>query len=711
MMDRRPMSASAVQNAPDPFFNLHSHGFVRVAAAAPLLRIGDPAFNVARTLDMLRLAAARGASLVLFPELGVSGYSIDDLLQQSALLDAVDAAVAELCRASRELAPLFFVGAPVRAGGRLYNAALAVHRGRLLAAFPKTYLPNYREFYEKRHFASGGGAVPSTLRLAGQEAPFGSDLLLRAEDVPGFIIHAEICEDLWAPVPPSLAAALAGARVLVNLSASNVTVDKAAFRRLLTESHSARCLAAYLYSAAGHGESTTDLAWDGQAMIYENGVLLAEGERFCGSAQCIFADVDLELLEQERLRQTSFGDAMDFHPPPKPFREAVFRLAPERRVDLGLERPLARFPYVPSSPTRLSELCYEAYSIQSQALRQRLEATATKRVVIGIYGGLDSTQALLVAAHAFDRLGFSRADILAYMLPGFASSARTRDQARRLMCALGVSANEIDITPACRQMLSDIRHPFAIGEPMHDVTFENVQAGARTSLLFRLANHHRALVLGTGDLSELALGWCTYGVGDHMSHYNVNASVPKTLIQHLIRWVANEAVFGAELKPVLMDILATEISPELIPGEGPGPAQRTEDQVGPYALQDFNLYYTTRFGFGPAKIAFLAYHAWREAAHGLWPPHLSRDEWIAYDLPTISHWLRIFVQRFFAGSQFKRSAMPNGPKISSGGSLSPRGDWRAPSDACANAWLTELDRIPSGQAQLKDLSTAASRFA
>nr|VFK42099.1 MAG: NAD+ synthase (glutamine-hydrolysing) [Candidatus Kentron sp. SD]VFK47981.1 MAG: NAD+ synthase (glutamine-hydrolysing) [Candidatus Kentron sp. SD]VFK80275.1 MAG: NAD+ synthase (glutamine-hydrolysing) [Candidatus Kentron sp. SD] len=677
------------------FFNLHTHGLIRVAVGVPTSRVADPPFNAARTREMVEDAAHQGASLVLFPELGLSGYAIDDLLHQSTLLDAVEQAVAGLCAATRDLKPLIFVGAPARAGDRLYNAALALHRGRLISAFPKTYLPNYREFYEKRHFASGGAGVPRSLRFAGWEAPFGSDILLDAEDMAGFVVHAEICEDLWAPAPPSVAAALAGARVLVNLSASNVTVGKSAYRHALAEVHSARLLAAYLYSAAGHGESTTDLAWDGQAMIHENGELLAEAKRFATTPELIFADIDLERLGQERQRQTSFGDAADMNPPAKPFRRVAFRLDPDRTSDPGLRRSLARFPFVPNDPTRLSELCYEAYNIQSQGLRQRVEASGIKRAVIGISGGLDSTQALLVAAHAFDQLGLPRKDILAYTLPGFATSSRTRDQAHRLMRALEVNTLEIDITQASRQMLNDIGHPFARGEPIHDITFENVQAGARTSILFRLANHHNAIVLGTGDLSELALGWCTYGVGDHMSHYNVNASVSKTLIQHLIRWVAHEAIFGADLKPILLDILATEISPELVPGDGDAPAQRTEDHVGPYALQDFNLYYTTRFGFGPSKIAFLAWHAWRDMEMGPWPPGLPQDQRKAYDLPTILRWLRVFVHRFFATSQFKRSAVPNGPKISSGGSLSPRGDWRAPSDSSALAWMAELDAISS----------------
>ena len=677
------------------FQNIHTHGFVRAAVCAPRLRVADPAFNAAETLAMARRAASAGASLVLFPELGLSAYAIDDLLQQAALLEAVEQAVARILAESRDLAPVLFVGAPVRAGGRLYNAALAIHRGRLLAAFPKTYLPNYREFYEKRHFASGGGAVPPILRLAGQEVPFGTDILLRAEDLPDLVIGVEVCEDAWSPVPPSTAAALAGATVLLNLSASNVTVGKSAYRHALCQVHSARCIAAYLYSAAGAGESSTDLAWDGQAMIYENGALLAEAPRFARDPAPILADLDLERIQQERLRTQTFGDTADANRPPRPFREIAFTLAPDREADLGLLRAVPRFPFVPDDDARLAELCYEAYNIQSYGLRQRLEATGIKRVVIGVSGGLDSTQALLVAAHAFDTLGLPRANILAWTLPAFATTDRTKSNAWALMKALGVTAAETDMTPASMQMLRDIGHPFAEGQPVHDVTFENVQAGARTSLLFRLANHHDAIVLGTGDLSELALGWATYGVGDHMSHYNVNASVPKTLIQHLIRWVAQEGIFGAAAKPVLLDILATEISPELVPGEGTDqPAQKTEDFVGPYALQDFHLYHITRFGFRPSKVAFLAWHAWRDAAAGAWPPHTPAEKRVAYDLDTIAAWLRVFVRRFFATSQFKRSAVPNGPKVSSGGSLSPRGDWRAPSDASAEAWLAELSRVP-----------------
>ncbi len=675
------------------FFNLHRHGFVRVAVATPPVALADPMANAPSVIAMAREADARGASLVLFPELGISAYSIDDLLQQSALQRAVHDALLAVAEASRGFGSLVFVGAPLSAGGRLYNVAVAIQGGRILAAYPKSYLPNYREFYEKRHFASGTGAVPPAIRIAGETVPFGTDILIEAEDLPGFIVHAEICEDVWTPLPPSTYGAMAGATVLVNLSASNITIGKAEERHGLCRVQSSRCLAAYLYSAAGAGESTTDLAWDGQGAIYECGRLLAEAERFAPNAQTIYADIDLGLIETERQRQVTFGDCTDLTMRERPFRKVSFRLQPDVESDLGLLRAVPRFPYVPDDAARLAELCYEAYNIQSHGLVQRLKASGVKKAVIGVSGGLDSTQALLVAAHAFDRLGLPRADILAYTLPSFATSAKTKESAWALMRALGVTAQEIDLTDASLAMLLDIGHPYAKGEKVYDITFENVQAGARTSVLFRLANMHGGIVLGTGDLSELGLGWCTYGVGDHMSHYNVNASVSKTLIQHLIRWVADTGTFGEEAKAVLHAILATEISPELVPGDDNTgePAQKTEDFVGPYALQDFNLYFTTRYGFAPSKIAFLAHHAWSDAGKGVWPPMTPDNKRVSYDLETIAKWLRVFLRRFFATSQFKRSAVPNGPKVSSGGSLSPRGDWRAPSDGNANAWLAELE--------------------
>jgi NAD+ synthase (glutamine-hydrolysing) len=670
------------------FFNLYAQGFLRVATATPALRVADIGFNAARILAVAEQAHEAGTGLVLFPELGLTGYAIDDLLQQDAVLDAAEAALLELAEESRALLPVLIVGLPLRVGDALFNVAAVIHRGKILGFVPKTYLPNYREFYERRHFTRGNAAQQDEITLGGHRIPFGTDLLFAAEDVPHFVLHAEICEDVWVQIPPSAYAAGEGATVLANLSASNVTIGKSAYRHTLCAAHSGRCLAAYLYSAAGSGESTTDLAWDGHAMIYEAGVLLAETERFAPAEQLILADIDLDRLHQDRLRQGSFADcAEDARAGRKPFRRIPFTLAPPRETDLGLKREVARFPFVPGDEARLAELCFEAYNIQVHGLKQRLESTKTEKAVIGVSGGLDSTQSLIVLAQTFDLLKLPRRNILAYTLPAFATSSHTKSNAWRLMRALGVTAEEIDITPQCKQMLADIRHPFAEGKPVYDVTFENVQAGARTSLLFRLANQHKGLVIGTGDLSELALGWCTYGVGDHMSHYNVNASVPKTLIQHLIRWVVRDGRFGPDAAAVLTDILDTEISPELVPGDGEKPAQLTEDVVGPYELQDFNLFYTTRYGLAPSKIAFLAWHAWRDRGAGAWPAGLTKRN--EYPLAVIKQWLLVFLTRFFAQSQFKRSALPNGPKVSSGGSLSPRGDWRAPSDSVATVWLDE----------------------
>ncbi|WP_442753341.1 NAD(+) synthase [Methylocystis sp. JAN1] len=674
-----------------PFFSLHTHGFIRAAVACPRVRVADPAFNVARTIELAREAHEKGASLVLFPELGVSAYAIDDLLQQGALLAAVETALAELTAASRGLRPILVVGAPLRHRGRLYNCAVAILRGRVLGVTPKTYLPNYREFYERRHFASGAFVAGEEIAVAGQIAPFGSDVLLEASDFPGLVIHMEVCEDVWVPIPPSARAALAGATVLLNLSASNAIVGKSDYRQTLCAAHSARCLAAYLYSAAGQGESTTDLAWDGEAMIHEKGDLLVKAPRFSDEPQLVMADIDLGRLAAERARQGTFGDCADVEAGATQFRRVEFEMAAPCDIDLGLMREVPRFPFVPNDEARLAELCFEAFNIQSHGLEQRLRASGVEKVVIGVSGGLDSTQALLVAVTAMDALGLPRANILAYTLPAFATTDRTKSNAWAVMRALGVAAREIDVSAACRQMLEDIGHPAARGEAVYDTTYENVQAGARTSLLFRLANLHNAIVIGTGDLSELALGWCTYGVGDQMAHYNVNASVPKTLIQHLIRWCARDARFGSGTVSVLRDILATEISPELVPGDA---AQRTEAFVGPYALQDFNLYYTTRYGFSPTKVAFLSWHAWRDANEGVWPSVIAERDRGAYDLAEIKRWLAVFLRRFFASSQFKRSALPNGPKVSSGGSLSPRGDWRAPSDSSPDAWLSALKDIP-----------------
>jgi NAD+ synthase (glutamine-hydrolysing) len=673
--------------APSEFYSIYRHGLVRVAACTTRCTLADPAANAAEILKLARACSERGAVLAVFPELGISGYAIGDLLHQTTLLDAVEEAVAGLVGASAGLLPLLLLGAPLRHAGALYNCALAIHRGHLLGVVPKAHLPNYREFYEPRHFVEGDGAGGEIV-VGGLRAPFGTDLLFAAEDIAGMVVHAEICEDIWIPVPPSSHAALAGASVLANLSASNITIGKAETRRLLCAAQSARCVAAYVYAAAGAGESTTDLAWDGQASIFENGVTLAETERFPSDSQFAVADIDIGLLRHERMQMGSFDTNRRRHP--AAFRRIGFRLDPPL-ADIGLERRVERYPFVPADPARLEQDCYEAYNIQVSGLAQRLQATGIKRVVIGVSGGLDSTQALIVCAQALDLLRLPRGNILAFTMPGFATSAQTKANAIRLMEALGVTWRELDIRPAAERMLDDIGHRFAHGEPIYDVTFENVQAGLRTDYLFRLANHHDGIVIGTGDLSELALGWCTYGVGDQMAHYNVNAGVPKTLIQHLIRWVISAHRFAPAVEKTLDAILATEITPELVPAKDGESPQSTEAFIGPYALQDFNLYYTLRHGFVPSKIAFLALHAWGDAASGGWPPGFPAERRGAYDLAVIRTWLEVFLRRFFGFSQFKRSAMPNGPKVSAGGALSPRGDWRAPSDGNARAWLAELD--------------------
>lgn len=696
------MPAMSLEQFHDPA----THGFVRLAVAVPRNRVADAGFNAAETVRLYRQAAEEGATVVAFPELGLAAYTCDDLFHQTALLDGCEAGLAAIIEASLSLSTVAIVGLPARADHRLYNCAAVVAGGRLLGVLPKTYLPNYAEFYEGRQFAAADTALATDILLAGQRAPFGTDLLFNCRSIPLLSLHAEICEDLWVPIPPSSYAALAGATVLVNLSASNITVGKASYRHSLVSQQSARCLAAYLYTSAGIGESTTDLAWDGQALIYEAGDLLVESERFVMRSQLVMADADLERLSHERMRQNSFGVSVHHHAAAlRSWRRIDFDLPPRPVAAGPLRRRVERFPYVPADATRRNERCEEVFNIQVQSLVQRLEATGIGKVVIGVSGGLDSTHALLVCARAMDKLGRPRTDILAYTMPGFATSTRTLGQAHALMAAVGCAAAEIDIRPSCRQMLTDIGHPFAQGQPVFDVTFENVQAGERTSHLFRLANQEGGIVIGTGDLSELALGWCTYGVGDQMSHYAVNASVPKTLIKYLVDWVADGGSLGADGSAVLRAILATEVSPELVPADASPtggvaaqqPGQRTEDVIGPYELQDFHLYYLTRHGFRPSKVAFLAHAAWHDRDRGQWPDALDGQR-NQYTLTEINGHLRTFLYRFFKTSQFKRSCMPNGPKVGSGGSLSPRGDWRAPSDSEARVWLDELARVPGERA-------------
>ena len=682
-----------------PFLNPYRHGFARLAVAVPRNRVADPVFNAAETIRLWREASDQGAAVVAFPELGLSAYTCEDLFHQSALLDACETALQAVVDASRDINAVAIVGLPLRVDHRLFNCAAVVAGGRLLGVQPKTYLPNYGEFYEGRQFNGADMALATEVTLCGATVPFGTDLLFQARQLPLLKLHVEICEDVWVPIPPSSYAALAGATVLVNLSASNITIGKSAYRHQLVSLHSARCQAAYLYSSAGIGESTTDLAWDGQALIYEAGEMLAESERFSNRSHLILADADLERLSRERMRQNSFGTSVQKHREQlSGWRTVMFDTDLPQSVPGGLLRTVERFPYVPANAAVRDERCHETFNIQVQSLVQRLEASKIDKVVIGVSGGLDSTHALLVLAQAMDRLGLPRRNILGFTMPGFATSDRTLHQAHQLMGAIGCTAREIDIRPSCIQMLADLGHPFHGGKPVYDITFENVQAGERTSHLFRLANFHGAIVAGTGDLSELALGWCTYGVGDHMSHYNVNASVPKTLIKHLVDWVAGTGLLGDAGSDVLRAILATEISPELIPADaaeqGVQPAQKTEDTIGPYELQDFHLYYTLRYGFKPSKVAYLAHVAWHDRERGAWPEALSETH-NQYTLGEIRKVLGIFIWRFFQTSQFKRSCVPNGPKVGSGGSLSPRGDWRAPSDSESAVWMADLENIPN----------------
>ena len=674
------------------FSSAYDQGFARVAACTITTAIADPMSNAASVLDEVRACVDEGVAVAVFPELCLTGYAIDDLLLQEPVLDAVEAAIEELREGTRGLQVMIVVGAPLRQGTRVLNCAVVLHDGEVIGVAPKSYLPTYREFYERRHFAPGDDRRGQTIQLSGRQVPFGPDLLFRAPRIPGLVMHVEVCEDMWVPVPPSAEAALAGATVLVNLSGSPITVGRAEDRKILAQSASKRCLAAYVYAAAGFGESSTDLSWDGQTLIYEMGELLAETERFPDGPRRSVADVDLLRLRQDRQRQGTFDDNRRTHDARiSEFRTVEVDLVPPDG-DIGLRRELDRFPFVPDDPERLALDCYEAYNIKVSGLEQRLNAIGHPKVVIGLSGGLDSTHALIVAAKAMDRLGRPRSDIHGVTMPGFATSKGTKDNATRLAQALGVTFEEIDIRPAASRMLEDLGHPFAEGKPTYDVTFENVQAGLRTDYLFRIANHRGGIVLGTGDLSELSLGWCTYGVGDQMSHYGVNAGIPKTLIQHLIRWVVTTDQLEPGSSEVLLEILDQEISPELVPVEEGERPQSTEDAIGPYALQDFALFHVLRYGYPPSRIAFLAHHAWADVDRGAWPPGFDEDRRVAYDLPTIRKWLEVFVKRFFAFSQFKRSALPNGPKVVAGGSLSPRGDWRAPSDGNAKVWLDELER-------------------
>jgi NAD+ synthase (glutamine-hydrolysing) len=656
-------------------------GFVRVAVFSPELRVADVAFNVGAMAEAMAEAAGRGCRLAVFPELSTTGYSCADLFYQRLLLDRAVEALAPLAGAAERHDMAAVVGLPLELDGRLYNCAALLAGGRVVGMVPKTYLPSTNEFYEERWFTPGPLATATTAAVAGDSVPFGVDLLFAATNLRGCVVGVEVCEDLWAVQPPSGEMALAGATVLVNLSASNELLGKVDYRRDLVRQQSARCLAAYLYAGSGANESTTDTVWAGHSMIAENGSLLVETERFHFDTQMIVADVDVQRLEHERLKNNTFSASLAG----RAFRTIAFELpggegwqtvagsgiaGVQEALPVLLRPQLSRLPFVPADPARRAEHSREIFHIQATGLARRLRHTGVQKITIGVSGGLDSTLALLVVAKAFDVVGLPREGIVAITMPGFGTTERTKSNAVKLAEALGTTLRTIPITDAVRQHFHDIGHD----EGVHDVTYENAQARERTQILMDVANQVGGLVVGTGDLSELALGWLTYS-GDHMSMYHVNAGVPKTLVRYLVEWTA-EAEFTGEVSAVLHDICATPITPELLPlEEGGALAQKTEASIGPYELHDFFLYYTVRYQFPPAKVFVLA----RQAFAG------------DYADEVILEWLEVFYRRFFS-QQYKRSAMPDGPKVGSV-ALSPRGDWRMPSDASSALWLAEVAAI------------------
>jgi NAD+ synthase (glutamine-hydrolysing) len=642
------------------------YGFVRVGAGAPLLRVAEPGFNAGAILDCHREAARLGVQVLVLPELALTGYTAADLFfSRSVLIQAAERGLERVLKETVDSSLVVVLGLPVVSDDRLFNAAAVAQGGRLLGVVPKTYLPSYREFYEKRWFASSREAPSDAITLAGARVPFGADLLFCCEGTPDVVLGVEVCEDLWAPVPPSSLLAVAGANVLLNLSASNETVAKADYRRALVAQQSGRTISAYALASSGVHESTTDVVFGGHLMVAENGVMLAEGQRFGREMQIASTEVDIERLTVERLRLNTFADSA--HLVMRPYRRVA--LAPLPAIEpLRLTRPVDPQPFVPNDPATLDARCEEIFSIQTAGLARRLEHVGSASAVIGLSGGLDSTLALLVAARTFDLLARARSAIRAVTMPGFGTSALTLDNARRLAACVGATLSEIDIRAACERHIADIGLDPA---DRASNTYQNVQARERTQVLMDLANKEGGLVVGTGDLSELALGWCTFA-GDHMAMYNVNGGVPKTLVRKLVQWVATHRASATE-REVLGSVLATPVSPELVPPKADGSiSQKTEELIGPYELHDFFLHHFFR-GAGPRKMLFLAEHAFQGR----------------YDRGLLRRSLRVFIERFFA-QQFKRSCLPDGPKVGSV-SLSPRGDWRMPSDASTAAWLAELD--------------------
>ena len=641
------------------------YGFVRVAAAVPQVKVADCRYNASQAEEMIFEADENNVQAIVFPELNITGYSCGDLFGQALLLEQAEIALMQLMNNTRQLDIISILGMPVLVGGILYNTAVVIQKGKILGVVPKTYLPNYSEFYEKRWFA------PATtldgerkIRLCGQSVTMGANLLFDASD---FCFGIELCEDVWAPVPPSSTLALAGADVIFNLSADTENIGKHQYLRSLLAQQSARCLCGYVFASSGFGESSTDVVFAGNALIYENGSLLASSSRFSFTRQLVMGELDIERLRGERQHNTTFASCLRDN---KSLQFTTVSTEMVQPKDIELTRAIDAHPFVPAGDTLLDERCEEIFSIQVAGLAKRLVHTGCKTVVVGISGGLDSTLALLVCVKTFDKLGLSRDGIVGITMPGFGTTDRTYNNALSLMRSLHVTTREISIRESCIQHFKDIDHDMSV----HNVTYENGQARERTQILMDYANKVGGLVIGTGDLSELALGWATYN-GDHMSMYGVNASVPKTLVRYLVTWVAQTGV-DTDSKATLLDIVDTPISPELIPADENGNIkQKTEDLVGPYELHDFFLYNILRFGFRPAKIYYLATLAFGAS----------------YDKPTIKKWLTTFYRRFFA-QQFKRSCLPDGPKVGSV-SLSPRGDWRMPSDACSAMWLSECEAL------------------
>lgn len=644
-----------------------SYGFVKVAAAIPPVRVANPEYNAAQIEKLILQAHEEGAVAVCFPELSLTAYTCQDLFQQQTLLESAELALMKLANNTRTLNILAIVGVPVATGGVLFNCAAVLLKGKILGLIPKTYLPNYKEFYEMRWFTSGGKIGTREIYFAGQQVPFGAHQLFRTSL---FTFGVEICEDLWAPVPPSSYQALCGAEIVFNLSADNDSIGKHEYLKSLISQQSARCLCGYVFSGCGFGESTQDVIFSGKAMIYEEGHLLSEAKRFDMHPQLIVSEIDVERLRSERRMNTTFTTgAAQAAEGGKRFDVVETRAMFDQATDV-LTRKINPHPFVPTGKA-LDARCEEILNMQVQGLAKRITHIHVETVVVGISGGLDSTLALLVCVRTFDALGLNRKGIVGITMPGFGTTNRTYTNATNLMKFLGISIREISIADACMQHFHDL----GIDPDRHDTTYENCQARERTQILMDAANQMNGLVVGTGDLSELALGWATYN-GDHMSMYGVNASVPKTLVRHLVVWVANHTDDN-NCRTTLLDIADTPISPELLPAQAEGDiTQKTEDLVGPYELHDFFLYYLLRFGFQPAKIYFLARQAFTVGQYA--------DD-------VIKHWLKVFHKRFFQ-QQFKRSCLPDGPKVGSC-SLSPRGDWRMPSDADADEWLRQCDEL------------------